>query len=141
MIDYLERLFTVEVQGEGENPEVKARIAPLAEEAAEAMPYPRFVPEDMENQMSIPETTEQFWQSEGARRVEHTLSDAPTMPRRLESVLPEELVKVGKTVQEPIFDRWTGITGTRTGIPEAQESLERRLRRDSRRYDSGFFWY
>lgn len=140
MIDYLERLFTLEEHGGEEKPEIDFRFSSLEAEQIEEMDYPRFAPESREN-TSVSGRTQEEFQQEAVRRVERALSDAPALPRRLESVLPQELRKVSLAAQEPDFSRREGGKAAGVPDPDAGEVLERRLRRDSRRYDSGFFWY
>jgi len=126
MIDYLERLFVPEKRVEERESETGFRFASLGEEGAEEMILPRLAPEEP-------------W--EGGQAREHLLPELHVPFRRPESIPPEELARVIRRGEEPVFERQSPRISQRPQARERQEELERRLRRDSRRYDSGFFWY
>lgn len=103
MIDYLERLFSVEMkEAEGHHVESGSLLPEVAQWGG---------PEGG----ILPEGTAQFWQQEIKARLDSALD--------VESAQRESV-----SIRRPA----EGETG---------ESLEHRLRRDSRRYDSGFFLY
>jgi len=135
MIDYLERLFVSERPDEGEKPELSFQFSPLKEEPVEEMSYPVFGQETETERGGVEERTAEFWQAEGIRRVERALSEPYATPRRLDSTRPEEVW------EEPAPGIRERMALSRPKPVQEQDELERRLRRDSRRYDSGFFWY
>lgn len=140
MIDYLEQLFRLErtvqetvgdedllrlsrerredtVSSALPGRELREADVPTLPDNGEAEAVSQPAPEAQE--LALPETiaarTEEFWQEEAVRRVNHVLS-------------VEEAARDSMTIHRPVPRR-------------EGEGLERRLRRDSRRYDSGFFWY
>lgn len=141
MIDYLERLFAPEEPGEGEEPERSVRFSPLEGERVEEMAYPMLAPEPEAERGGMEEKTAEFWQTEGRRRVERALSESPAPLRRLDSTGPEPMSGAAAVWEEPVPGNRESMALSRPEPRREQDELERRLRRDSRRYDSGFFWY
>ena len=139
MIDYLERLFTPEERDGEREQEVKFRFSPLSGEPVEEMSYPVFGREPEEG--GGEERTAEFWQAEALKRVERALSDPYSPPRRLDGTRPEPMPGTAAVWEEPDPGRRESMELSRSGSVREQDELERRLRRDSRRYDSGFFWY
>ena len=131
MIDYLEGIFAPEKvladAEEGERPK--------------AAPRTRLEPEEPED-MTVRRTSEEmYWQEEAARRIEHALTDSTLPVRRMERIAPMEMGKIKPTREEPRAAEDHSAVIHRQDEESPEEMLERRLRRDSRRYDSGFFWY
>ena len=109
---------------------------------------------------------EQFFLEEEPRREEGTLTasgaafsegtagnvalSVPAEPESPEvSTNPSRTVEVFQNTTVQNFEytlanparRAAGFPISRPAVERAGEGLERRLRRDSRRYDSGFYWY
>lgn len=131
MIDYLEEIFVPERElsdvEEGEQPQ--------------AAPRTRLEPEEPEH-MTVRRTSEEaYWQEEAVRRIERALTVDTIPVRRMESVNPAEMGKI-KAVREETeaAENYSTVIRRQDG-ERPDETLERRMRRDSRRYDSGFFWY
>lgn len=131
MIDYLEEIFSPE------------RVLSDVEEGERPLvaPRTRLEPEEPEH-MSVRRTAgEMYWREEAVRRIESALTDAPLPVRRMESVSPVEMSKLKAAPEEPGTAEYHSAVIRRQDEERPEEMLERRLRRDSRRYDSGFFWY
>ena len=127
MIDYLERLFVREEhQWEGE--EDIASPSPLRVEAAEELPVSRIRDEEQ-------------WRQEAARRLERALRVPESGNRRLPAEQPESLPRPVLSREEPGFEPYVFPETYSFRETDGAHELERRLRRDSRRYDSGFFLY
>ena len=127
MIDYLERLFVRE-EHRWEGEEDISFPSPLRmEEEAEELPVSRI--------------REEQWQQEAARRPERTLNVPEEGTRRLPSELPESLPHPVLSREEPGFQPYSFPEPYLFRETDGAQELERRLRRDSRRYDSGFFLY
>jgi hypothetical protein len=128
MIDYLERLFVREESGlEGEEDSGASSLL-RKEESVESLPVSRLRDEEQ-------------WQQEAVRRLERALHMQEPAGRRLSEERAEELVRVAVSREEPGFETYPAPMTHFRGQPEREETLEHRLRRDSRRYDSGFFLY
>ena len=132
MIDYLEALFTPETRAEtaGEEPLPRAPAARADKDL-----------EQPETGTMTPGRGEEFWQEEAVRRLESAMSEQPAAQRRLSSVAPEEMALAGRSEELPEEAVRESARFYRSRTVGVAESLEHRLRRDSRRYDSGFFWY
>ena len=131
MIDYLEALFVTADNGR-----------PAGEEELPRVPVPA-----MGKEQEVPETGaaamrgEEFWQVEAVRRLESALSEMPALRHRPDGEIPEEMGRPNREEMLPEGGHRESFASLRTGTVEGVETLEHRLRRDSRRYDSGFFWY
>ena len=114
MIDYLEQFF-LEEEPRREEGTLTASGAAFSEGTAgnEALSVPA-EPESPEVSTN-PSRTVEVYQSTTVQNFEYT----PPDPARQADIIP---------ISRPAVER-------------AEEGLERRLRRDSRRYDSGFYWY
>ena len=75
------------------------------------------------------------------RGEEEESGQSPALPRRLSPLDPEELARVSMEREELVAGEWNRVDLSRREVPGGVQELERRLRRDSRRYDSGFFWF
>ena len=128
MIDYLERLFAVEEDGREERPEVEFRFFPPEEEPAEQMKVP-----------SLPAEQEEISLVPGKEAEKSGQSPVPSL--RLSPLDPEELARVSMEREEAAAGEWNRVHPPRGEVQGGAQELERRLRRDSRRYDSGFFWF
>lgn len=128
MIDYLERLFAVEEDGREEKPEVQFRFFPPEEESAEQMKVPA-LPAEQEKMSSV------------LRKKTEERGQSPARSRRLSPLDPEELARVSMEREEAADGAWDRVNIRRSEPQGGAQELERRLRRDSRRYDSGFFWF
>ena len=128
MIDYLERLFVREEhQREGEEDIASPSFLQM-EEDVEALPVSRI-------------RDEAQWQSEAVRRLEQALSVPESGNRRLPAEQPESLPRPVLTREEAAFEPYSFPERHFSRETDGAQELERRLRRDSRRYDSGFFLY
>ena len=121
MIDYLERLFVREGEEDGSSPSL------LQMEEAQIQSVSRF--------------REEQWQKEAQRRLERALSVPAAGAVRLPEERPEPLVRPILSREEPVFDNFRAQESIQIRETDGVQELERRLRRDSRRYDSGFFQY
>ena len=128
MIDYLERLFVQHQRDEQGEEAWAAPSALLTQEPVQNMPVSQF-------------RDEAQWQQEAARRLESALSVPGAVQGRLEEERSGELPRVMMSGEDPVF----GVYAQPASVPGMQEvqgeDLEHRLRRNSRRYDSGFFLY
>lgn len=114
MIDYLERLFAVERDAD--------------EELVERMNSAAF-------------SVRQEETSPVLRAEREEIGQGSALSRRLDPLDPEELARVSMEREEVVTGRWDRVDLSRSEVPGGAQELERRLRRDSRRYDSGFFWF
>lgn len=122
MIDYLEQFFIrTEAKQRGEETQVSSP-AGLEPEPVQEMYLPA----------GRQEAAQAFWQEEGLRRLERALSGPEG---------PEPLAAARAAWEEPVQAVRDRIPVPRGGELPRETDLERRLRRESRRYDSGFFWY
>ena len=129
MIDYLEQLFAPEQTEKSEEAQIQTTLRTrLAQEEPEMMALPRT-------------KAEEYWQEEAVRRLEHAVSDAPAFHRGMESIAPVEMQRISAAREEPETAERYSTEIRRREEERPDEVLERRLRRDSRRYDSGFYWY
>ena len=127
MIDYLERLFIREEHlREGEE-DISSPSPLRMEEEAEELPVSRI--------------REEQWQQESVPRHERTLSMPEEGTRRLPAERPESLPHPVLSREEPGFQPYSFPEPYPFRERDGTQELERRLRRDSRRYDSGFFLY
>ena len=127
MIDYLERLFIREEHlREGEEDISSPSPLRMAEEAEE---------------LPVARIREEQWQQESVPRHERTLSMPEEGTRRLQAELPESLPRPVLSREEPGFQPYSFPEPYLFRETDGAQELERRLRRDSRRYDSGFFLY
>lgn len=127
MIDYLERLFVrEETRWEGE--ETQFSPSPVqTEETVEPLAVSRF-------------RDEEDWRQEAARRLESALT-VEDVSRRLTSEQAQPLPRPHLTGEEPRAESYSLPEPYRSREMEGAQGLEHRLRRNSRRYDSGFFLY
>ena len=123
MIDYLERLFVREGEEDSSSPS-----SLQMEEGAQVQSVSRFREEEQ-------------WQQEAQRRLERALSMPGAGAVRLPEERPEPLPQPLLSREEPVFDNFRMQESIRVRETDGVQELERRLRRDSRRYDSGFFQY
>lgn len=116
MIDYLERLFTLPAQSEAQG-EQQPEIPGAKAEGEQVEILSPTLPAGEEPEFRSTKTVRDVEVPSGTavRAVEEFLADFEGGQQRL-------------TVRRP-------------GQTREGEGLERRLRRDSRRYDSGFYWY
>lgn len=128
MIDYLERLFVREEhQREGEEDIASPSFLQM-EEDVEALPVSRI-------------RDEAQWQSEAVRRLERALSVPESGNRNLLAEQPEALPLPVLSREEPALQRYSFPESYAFREEDGAQEMERRLRRNSRRYDSGFFLY
>ena len=128
MIDYLEQLFVPARWAEQGEEERSVPSSSLPQEPVQPLSVSAFREEEQ-------------WQQVAVRRVEGALSIPGTVRGRLEGEVGEELPRVRMDGEDPISGAYEPPF---SGLPfrETQgEELEHRLRRNSRRYDSGFFLY
>lgn len=131
MIDYLEQLFVRrEYMEAGEGDAVPS---PFRKEAGEpepvqGLPVSRF-------------RDESEWQQEATRRIERVLTMPDTPARRLPGENTDELPRPFLSREEPGSETYPTPFVNRDDGRGRGEELEHRLRRNSRRYDSGFFLY
>ena len=153
MIDYLERLFAPEQDlREGEEEKFPSSFL-HTQEPVQDMPMPGFREEAVQN-MTVPgvreesvqnmpvsrfpeEAAEQQWK----RRLESELAVQEDQIIRLPSELGEGLKRITLNREEPAFEEYFPRNLQRNRDGAQGEELEHRLRRNSRRYDSGFFLY
>ena len=141
MIDYLERIFAPEQRKEEGKPEEFFRFSPLEAEPGQEMRLPALNAEPVEEIPVSSMEREAFWQIEGLRRIGEALTPSGAGTYRLSPSDPEELARVGVAREEPVDADRNRLQIHRSQPGTETRELERRLRRDSRRYDSGFFWY
>ena len=76
------------------------------------------------------------------RRQIRTYAEEKSAPRPVLAEEPgEELRRVSAAWEEPASETYLSRFAERYHVGEQEEELEHRLRRNSRRYDSGFFLY
>ncbi len=139
MIDYLEALFAPEQPEEKQEPgSFSGAGAEWSEPEEMALP---FLMEEGEEQPAPAMRGEDYWQEEGLRRVEHALTQPGKAYSRPDSEPPETLARALAGVEAPTAAQNESAVFSRPQNADGAWDLERRLRRDSRRYDSGFFWY
>ena len=115
MIDYLEQFFLETAQPQREEGTLTAFQAAFSEENAGNVTLSVPTEPERSEVSTDPSRTVEVYQSTTVQNFEYT----PPDPARQADIIP---------ISRPAVER-------------AEEGLERRLRRDSRRYDSGFYWY
>ena len=122
MIDYLERLFVR--REEDASPASHAQIG-----------------EEMQPLSAVRIPDGEVWQQDAVRRLERTLAVPASGEFRLSAEQPEPLQHPALAREEPAFQSYAFPETYLSREMDGTQELERRLRRDSRRYDSGFFLY
>ena len=131
MIDYLERLFSPVRREWEEESEVRSDSRFTAEETPQK---PAVLVREAAPEAVRAEKREGYRAEEA---VEHRNAALPGGTGEG----AEELARVSRIWEEPGFEAYGFRTPDRHRPEIREEALEHRLRRNSRRYDSGFFLY
>jgi hypothetical protein len=126
---------------EGESPEKMAQTSLRGEEMPQSPAMT--VPEQEAVQPLFAAKVREIGYEAGQMR--HRIGNAPEEPRASRATLSgergQELTRVSPAWEEPVSEAYRSRIPARYNPGEREEDLEHRLRRNSRRYDSGFFLY
>lgn len=126
---------------EGESPEKMAQTSLRGEEMPQSPAMT--VPEQEAVQPLFAAKVREIGYEAGQMR--HRIGNAPEEQRASRATLSgergQELARVSSAWEEPVSEAYRSRIPARYNPGEREEDLEHRLRRNSRRYDSGFFLY
>lgn len=138
MIDYLEQLFSSEQWDREEEQGDSVPSLCLTEEQPQGMKMADVRAEQPQNMTAAAFPK----QEQDADMVSYLPEKAADHSDRSRSeARAEEIYRVSPASEAPLFEAYKSPLPDRYRPEERDEPLEHRLRRNSRRYDSGFFLY